>query len=421
MAWVTYTKWAETYGSCNIIHAEAFGQHIVVLNSLEDATEIMEKRASNYSSRPPLPMLDLMGCIDYNVGLLPRGDLWRRHRRVFQKGFRKDAVVLYEPIETSKHIRTVTGAIITAIVYGYNISSMDDKFVLIAEEATSLGARAMPPSVWFVNTFPMLRHIPPWFPGAKFHQVAGKVRKLVYQMQNMGFDFVRDNMRDGTGKPSLLRDLLEAVMRTVLRLSTRPFSRASPRRHMGVPGADTTVSAVMTFFYAMVTNPDAHGRRRTKLTVSLVVPPTSAWGSIIVALCGSIDDVYKGFFIPKGSVVFPNVWAMTRNEDVYKDPDSFHPGRYFDDQGKLNGDDTILTFGFGERVCVGRHLASSTIWLIIASVLATLNIAKAKDSRGNEIEIEGRYTGGAISHPSPFPCSVTPRSLKSRELIESDG
>lgn len=50
------------------------------------------------------------------------------------------------------------------------------------------------------------------------------------------------------------------------------------------------------------------------------------------------------------------------------------------------------------RICVGRHLASPTVWLAIASVLATFNIAKAKDEAGKEIEIEVKYTDGAIRY-----------------------
>ncbi|KAF8869911.1 cytochrome P450, partial [Infundibulicybe gibba] len=107
------------------------------------------------------------------------------------------------------------------------------------------------------------------------------------------------------------------------------------------------------------------------------------------------DDIYRDFFIPKGQLLTCDR-AMNHNEDIYQNPDRFQPERYFDSPGKLNNDDTVLAFGFGRRVCVGRHLASSSVWLIIASVLATLNIAKAKDSQGNDIEIEGSYTDEAI-------------------------
>ncbi|KAF8869033.1 cytochrome P450, partial [Infundibulicybe gibba] len=109
------------------------------------------------------------------------------------------------------------------------------------------------------------------------------------------------------------------------------------------------------------------------------------------------DDVYKGYFIPKGSIVFTNIWAMNHDENVYENPDRFQPERHFDSLGKLNEDDTILAFGLGKRVCVGQHLASTSIWLAIVSVLATLNIAKAKDSQGNKIDIDGnQYTTDGV-------------------------
>ncbi|KAF8869037.1 cytochrome P450 [Infundibulicybe gibba] len=209
-AWLTYAKWTETYQS-DILHAEAFGQHIIILNSLEAATDIMERRAAKYSSRPSIPMLELMDWIDFNASLLPYGDLWRRHQRVFQQSFRKDAAALYEPIQRKKthkmlrdllespnnfraHIRTTAAGIIMAIVYGHNISTMNDKYILIAEKAAGVAVEALLPGASLVNVIPVLRYIPPWFPGAKFHQVAGEVRELTYQMRNAGFDFVRKNM-----------------------------------------------------------------------------------------------------------------------------------------------------------------------------------------------------------------------------------
>lgn len=39
---------------------------------------------------------------DFNAGLKPYGDEWRRHRRIFQQQFKKDVSVSYEPIQTRK-------------------------------------------------------------------------------------------------------------------------------------------------------------------------------------------------------------------------------------------------------------------------------------------------------------------------------
>lgn len=40
---------------------------------------------------------------------------------------------------------------------------------------------------------------------------------------------------------------------------------------------------------------------------------------------------------------------MTHDETKYTDPDAFKPERFFDRNGDLNDDDTVLTFGFGRR------------------------------------------------------------------------
>ena len=43
----------------SIIHASALGSHFVVVNKLEDAAELLERRATKYSDRPEYPILKL--------------------------------------------------------------------------------------------------------------------------------------------------------------------------------------------------------------------------------------------------------------------------------------------------------------------------------------------------------------------------
>ncbi|KAI3615974.1 cytochrome p450 [Moniliophthora roreri] len=106
------------------------------------------------------------------------------------------------------------------------------------------------------------------------------------------------------------------------------------------------------------------------------------------------DDRYSDYDIPQGSIVFANVWAMTHDERVYADPYKFNPERFLDVNGRLNDDDTILGFGFGRRICVGQHFADAIMWLTIASVLTCFKISRARDVKGNEIEIEEKYSDG---------------------------
>jgi len=110
---------------------------------------------------------------------------------------------------------------------------------------------------------------------------------------------------------------------------------------------------------------------------------------------------------------------MTHDESVYPDPFAFKPERFFDN-GKLNDDDRVLAYGYGRRICAGKHVANATLWLTFTSILATFNIRKARDSFGKEIEISDEYEHFAFSnHKKPFRCSITPRSAEHRQLIEA--
>jgi cytochrome P450 len=42
------------------------------------------------------------------------------------------------------------------------------------------------------------------------------------------------------------------------------------------------------------------------------------------------DDVYRGFFIPKGAIVHTIQYAMFQDEKLYPDPEAFNPGGWLD-------------------------------------------------------------------------------------------
>jgi len=43
------------------------------------------------------------------------------------------------------------------------------------------------------------------------------------------------------------------------------------------------------------------------------------------------------------------------------------------------------------KICPGRHLVHSSAWILMASFLATMNISKAVDANGKQIEPEIKY------------------------------
>jgi hypothetical protein len=79
----------------------------------------------------------------------------------------------------------------------------------------------------------------------------------------------------------------------------------------------------------------------------------------------SQDDVYEGYFIPKGSVIVCNTWSapslrrmitpdssfrhMTHDPQTYHDPSTFNPDRFIATETHKPEPDPQISFGFGRR------------------------------------------------------------------------
>ncbi|KAK7460394.1 hypothetical protein VKT23_009117 [Stygiomarasmius scandens] len=98
----------------------------------------------------------------------------------------------------------------------------------------------------------------------------------------------------------------------------------------------------------------------------------------------------------------------------------FKPERFLKQKGKSSQPDlTSYAFGFGRRICPGRFFALDAVWLMVACILATFDIAKAFDEDGEEIEVVVEHTQGALNHPLPFRCRFVPRSPEALSLLQS--
>jgi len=202
---------------------------------------------------------------------------------------------------------------------------------------------------------------------------------------------------------------------------------------------NNTVSALHSFFLAMVLNPDVQRRAQDEIDkivgkdrlptladrgrlpyVEAVlkevyrINPVAPLG---VAHASSQSDVYQGYVIPKGTVIMPNIWSMMRDSDVYANPMEFNPLRFLPTgDTPPEKDPKELCFGFGRRICPGLNLADASIFIACAMTLATFDISKRVEN-GEVVEPLNEYTGGSISHPKPFRCSIRPRSSRTKNLI----
>jgi len=87
--------------------------------------------------------------------------------------------------------------------------------------------------------------------------------------------------------------------------------------------------------------------------------------------------------------------AILHDPTRYPEPDAFKPERFLNPDGSLLDDPIlVLAFGYGKRVCPGRHFVDATLFITVASLLSVFNVEKGATSRGQPFEYI--YTGSIL-------------------------
>lgn len=91
-----------------------------------------------------------------------------------------------------------------------------------------------------------------------------------------------------------------------------------------------------------------------------------------------VDEMVLGHPIPAGGSVSISPWLIHRHRKLWDEPTAFRPERFLD-QAHPWGIDAFLPFGAGPRVCIGAGFALAEAQIILARLLARLEIALASE------------------------------------------
>lgn len=91
----------------------------------------------------------------------------------------------------------------------------------------------------------------------------------------------------------------------------------------------------------------------------------------------AIHDTQVGqHFIPAGTTAMVNMWAITHDEKIWSEPETFMPERFLEDDVPIMGSDLRLApFGSGRRVCPGKAMGLATVQLWLAQLLQSFKWA----------------------------------------------
>lgn len=84
------------------------------------------------------------------------------------------------------------------------------------------------------------------------------------------------------------------------------------------------------------------------------------------------DVVIDGTLVPAGTEISMSSYVTHRDENVFEDPESFKPERWFDNPRVSKGD--YFPFMFGKRQCVGKEYALMQLRLVLSKVAEKFNM-----------------------------------------------
>ncbi|KAJ7649235.1 cytochrome P450 [Mycena rosella] len=457
--WLVATEWAKQFG--DVVYIHLFGQGLIFLNSPEATMDLLDKKGSIYGDKPGLVMAgELCGC-DNMVAFTRYGDKSKRQRRLLNQAFGVQAIPSYhplietethsfirrlvaEPSEYINHVRQYAGGLTLSVVYGYETSSNDDKFLNLGQECVDILSNriASGGGIWPVDIFPSLKHLPTWAPGSGFKTKAAAWKSRMEEFVNQPYSFVKTSLKSGSYKPSFCSMLLEDEKNCTPQFE---FDLKHTANSMYSASMDTTMTVFCQFLLAMVLHPEVLAKAQKEIDsvvgpdrlptfsdraslpyVDAILNETYRWGvPVPLSLPHRLmeDDVYQGMFMPKGSLIFGNVWyvsAIMRDETLFPDASVFLPERYMENVEPAlakKRDPRRYVFGFGRRRCPGVNLVESSLWLLVASVLATSEISKAQDAFGNPIEPKVDFNNAVFRLPDRFDCEIRPRSEHTLKVL----
>ncbi|KAF8717348.1 Cytochrome p-450, partial [Rhizoctonia solani] len=391
------------------------------------------------------------------TAFLNSNNLWKKHRRAFSTRLNVQSAAEFRPLqekqcglllqrlldfctstqssnELLREFYRTASSIFLDSIYGYELKSADDPFFVNVVILNEHLAKAAIPSLFLVNTIPLLAYLPEWFPGVYWKRLAREWRDHKNRTVNDIFYWAKQRIvNEGEDRSIIALTLKEAreagrsedeaddfaknlgtIMSIGLSLHYAikwPYLKLIYRWFRD--GASTMT--LVWFVLAMVLHPEVQAKVQQEIDTAVgsnrlptfsdrpnlpylerVLLEVLRWRPGIPLGAPHIsneEDEYRGYRIPKGDIV----------------------------------------------ICPGKHFFREMFFIEAAQILAVFNLQKLKDEKGQVVEPETRVTADSgapyvltvvvdegtgakhlmFSRPIEFKIQITPRSSQHVELIHT--
>ncbi|CAA7019718.1 unnamed protein product [Microthlaspi erraticum] len=127
---------------------------------------------------------------------------------------------------------------------------------------------------------------------------------------------------------------------------------------------------------------------------------------LLVPREASKDVKIGGFDVPKKTWIHVNIWAVHMNPSIWKDPESFFPERFRDNEVDYKGlNFDLLPFGSGRRMCPGMGMGMALVHLALINLLYRFDWKLPGGMEAKDVELGESY---GLVCPKKVPLQLIP-------------
>ncbi|KAK4108835.1 cytochrome P450 [Canariomyces notabilis] len=452
--WIKFKEWADKYGSGGLYRTQMLGTKFLIITDEKIAEDLLVRRAKYNSDRPQVQSLfdskSSSGSMEY-LPLMGRNEYWSRQRKLAHAYLTEATNAHYHGVMYFEAKRWLARLIQSPDDFQTSLEDMSSKIMCqLTWDDTSM-SRELTTSAWgllkqmspagpITNVLTPLWHLPlclnPWKRAEKKRhdeQQAWWMQRLVES---------KERLRRGELGHCWTRQFLERQQREGGKMCiSGDYEASSVLGMLALVGIFTIAGPLSYWLVAMVHHPEwqeavqrevdvqCEGRMPTlddmpKLPVlRACIKETMRWKPNVptgVAHEAERDDVYNGYFIPKGTRLLPLDLAFLRNPKRYPDPDSFRPERWLEPgwptyQTPLTKYPTLKgmsSFGWGQRQCLGMAVTQDELVVACGALAWCFNLKPKRDPvTGEHFPVPlDKSNSLLIIKPDPFRMEFEPRS-----------
>ncbi|KAI0027873.1 cytochrome P450 [Vararia minispora EC-137] len=454
----------------DVVYVNVAGQSTLIINSPRAAADLLDRHAAISSSR--LRYIVAHELISGSHFMVMEGHTdryfalcilhWRRMRRAMHEGFRPVAAVNYHVMEEEeaarlalalagdaqastpgayvRHYAHYASSLLLAITYGRPLRDTD------ADRATAATLdgiiwhleRTMAPGSHLVEFFPWLLAIPARF--AKWKREALEGHKRITRFYDGLIDDVKRRMAIGEAPPCLVRSLVEEKQHLGMSVDETAWTAGTAY----TVGSETQAGTLEWITLVLAAHPTVQRRAQAALDavvgharaprvrdraqlpyITAVVREALRWRPPVPLGVPHVSDEdvwYEGMFIPKGTAYIVNMQACNADPDLYgMDAARFNPDRYLDEKGQLKPsppdtkDEGHISYGFGRRSCVGKHVANDSLFVATATLLWAFDLSTV-----GPFDLDTYVDKGVTTVPKPFSCKFVSRFTEATAILTGE-